>query len=56
MKYIKSILDRYIRQNIKTVEQIEYQNNIIQGNSKKQETAEEQAERYRKEWGLSDDD
>ena len=56
MKYIKSILDRYIRQNIKTVEQIEFQNNIKQNNSKKQETPEEKAERYKREWGLSDDD
>lgn len=56
MKYIKSILDRYIRQNIKTVEQIEQQNNINQSNTKKRETAEEKAERYKKEWGLSDDD
>ena len=56
MKYIKSILDRYIRQNIKTVEQIEFQNNIKQNNSKKQETAEEKAERYKREWGLNDDD
>lgn len=50
MKYIKSILERYIRQNIRTVEQIKNQNN-----NKKQETDEEKAERYRKEWGLSDD-
>lgn len=56
MKYIKSILDRYIRQNIKSVEQVECQNKINQNNNKKQETAEEQAERYRREWGLSDDD
>lgn len=55
MKYIKSILDRYIRQNIKTIEQIEKQNNINQSNTKKQETAEEKAERYKREWGLSDD-
>lgn len=56
MKYIKKILNRYIRQNIKTVEQLEYQNNLNQNVSKKQETAEEQAERFRREWGLSDDD
>ena len=56
MKYIKSILDRYIRQNIKSVEQLECQNKIHQNSNKKQETAEEQAERYRREWGLSDDD
>ena len=56
MKYIKSILDIYIRQNIKSVEQLECQNKIHQNSNKKQETAEEQAERYRREWGLSDDD
>lgn len=56
MKYIKSILDRYIRQNISSVEQIESQNKLNQSNNKKQETDEEKAERYRKEWGLSDDD
>ena len=56
MKYIKSILDRYIRQNIRSVEQIENQNKLNQINNKKQETDEEKAERYRKEWGLSDDD
>ena len=56
MKYIKSILDRYIRENIKTVEQIEYKNAIEQRNSKTQETAKEEAERLRKEWGLGDED
>nr|DAO80827.1 MAG TPA: Replication initiation and membrane attachment [Caudoviricetes sp.] len=56
MKYIKSILDRYIRQSISSVEQIESQKKLNQSNNKKQETDEEKAERYRKEWGLSDDD
>lgn len=56
MKYIKSILDRYIRENIKTVEQIEYKNAIEQRKSKRQETAKEEAERLRKEWGLGDED
>ena len=57
LKYIKSILDRYIKQNIKSVEQLESQEKIQKVNkSIKKETAEEQAERFRKEWGLSDDD
>lgn len=54
MKYIKSILDRYVRQGLTTVEQIEAQNNF--NKQPKEETAEEQAERYRREWGLKDDD
>lgn len=57
IKYIKSILDRYIKQNIRTVEQVEYQEKLQKDNKlEKRETAEEQVERFRKEWGLSDDD
>ena len=57
LKYIKSILDRYIKQNIKTVEQLKYQEKMQKDNKfEKKETVEEQAERLKKEWGLSDDD
>lgn len=56
LKYIKSILDRYIKQNIKTVEQLKYQEKMQKDNKfEKKETVEEQAERLKKEWGLSDD-
>ena len=56
MAYIKTILNRYVNEGIKTVEQLKMQENIKKQTEIKKETLEEQIERYKKEWGLTDED
>lgn len=59
IQYIKAILNNWTKAGIKTVIEAEKEDKRFKqkdNKSEKQETAEEQAERYRREWGLSDDD
>lgn len=56
MNYIKKILDRYIQQGIKSIEQLKIQENIKKQTETKKETLEEQIARYKEEWGLTDED
>ena len=56
MAYIKTILNRYVNEGIKTFEQLKMQENIKKQTETKKETLEEQIERYKKEWGLTDED
>lgn len=58
-KYAMSILDNYISSGIKTIEQVKadelkFKSKVKTNN--KQETFEEKVERYKKEWGVEDED
>ena len=60
-KYIQGILNDWNNKGIKTLldvenEEKEFKNKNESKTETKKETAKEQAERFRKEWGLSDDD
>lgn len=57
IQYIKAILNNWQKAGIKTLIEAEQEDKKFKINKDiKQETAEEKAERYRKEWGLSNDD
>lgn len=56
MAYIKTILNRYVNEGIKTIKQLKMQENIKKQTETKKETLEEQIARYKKEWGLTDED
>ena len=58
MKYIKGILDDWIRKGFKTLLDIEQEENNFKNKNKpkKEETLEEQVARYKKEWGITDED
>ena len=56
IQYIKGILNNWSKKRIRTVLEAEREDEQFKNNStKKEETVEEKAERYRREWGLSDD-
>lgn len=58
-QYAIPIIESYITKGLKTVQEVEADDLKFKSRNKlvvKEETAEEQAERYRREWGLSDDD
>lgn len=61
-KYAMSILDSYVQKNIDTLEKAKADDlsfkskNLGTTETKKEETLEEQVARYKKEWGLTDED
>ena len=61
-KYAMSILDSYVQKNIDTLEKAKADDlsfkskNLSTAEIKKEETLEEQVARYKKEWGLTDED
>lgn len=58
-KYAMSILDSYVDNGITTLEKIKADELRFKNNNNKQskeETFEEQVERYKREWGLEDED
>lgn len=56
IQYIKGILNNWSKKGIRTILEAEKEDEQFKNNStKKEETVEEKAERYRREWGLSDD-
>lgn len=61
-KYAMSILDSYVQKNIDTLEKAKADDlnfkskNLVTAETKKEETLEEQVARYKKEWGLTDED
>lgn len=59
IKYIKAILNNWLNTGIKTLVEAQKENQSFKNtntNKTKKETAKEEAERLRKEWGLSDED
>lgn len=57
--YAMSILDSYIEKNINTIEKVKADEIEFKSKTKidkKEETLEEQIERYKREWGLEDED
>ena len=58
IKYIKAILNTWISKGIKTLVEAQKENQSFKNtkNPEKKETLEEQTERFRREWGLSDED
>lgn len=58
MDYIQGILNDWNRKGIKTLLDVENEQNNFKNKTetKKEETLEEQIARYKKEWGLTDED
>lgn len=54
--YIRGILNDWSKKGFKNILDVENEQNEFKNKTqKKEETAEEQAERYKREWGLEDD-